>query len=164
MTYLREADADATPEGKADPLWTPLGAQNTNAPETKQGNFSPPFPAYPSGHATFGGSLFRAMALYFKSAVAKGIVVPSKPLPRGVPAAGVPFTFVSDEYNGRNFGPGMTTPRARVDAAFSSFKQAERLNADSRIYLGVHWIYDADDGIALGNAVAEDAFAKFIKP
>jgi membrane-associated phospholipid phosphatase len=164
VTYLREADADGTPEGKADPLWTPLGAQNSNAAETKLGNFSPPFPAYPSGHATFGGSLFRAMGLYFNSVVAKGIVVPSKTLPAAVSVAGVPFTFVSDEYNGHNFGPGMKTPRARVEAAFPSFKQPERLNADSRIYLGVHWIYDANDGIALGNAVADDAFAKFIKP
>ena len=164
VTYLREADADATLEGKADPLWTPLGAQNSNAPETRLGNFSPPFPAYPSGHATFGGSLFRAMALYFNSVVRKGIVVPSKTLPLGVSTDGFPFTFVSDEYNGHNFGPGMTTPRKRVEAAFSSFNEAERLNADSRIYLGIHWIYDADDGIALGHAVAGDVFAKFIKP
>ncbi len=65
VTYLRARKADDTPEGGCDPLWTPLGAQATNAPR-KNGNFSPQFPAYPSGHATFGGALFQAMQLYFK--------------------------------------------------------------------------------------------------
>jgi membrane-associated phospholipid phosphatase len=164
VTYLREADANGNPAAQADQLWTPLGGQATNAPMNAQGNFSPPFPAYPSGHATFGGAVFRAMTLYFRSAVARGVVVPWKPLPDGLPEAGLPFTFVSDEYNGRNYGPGQKAPRARVEACFASFTQAERLNADSRIYLGVHWKFDADDGISLGNAVAEDTFQKFIKP
>ena len=163
VTYLREASVDGTPLGMADPLWTPLGGQATNAPR-KSGNFSPPFPAYPSGHATFGGALFRAMSLYFRSAVAGGAVVPRDLPPGGFPAARVPFTFVSDEYNGRNYGPGQPVPRARVEASFASFQQAEQLNAESRIYLGVHWQFDADDGIRLGHAVAEDAFSKFIKP
>jgi membrane-associated phospholipid phosphatase len=163
VTYIREVGVDGTPQGTADPLWTPLGGQATNAPG-KSGNFSPPFPAYPSGHATFGGALFRAMVLYFQSAVAKGIVVPWNPLPGGVPDAGVPFTFVSDEFNGRNFGPGQTVPRARVVASFASFQQAQQLNAQSRIYLGIHWQFDADDGISLGNAIGDDTFRKFIKP
>jgi membrane-associated phospholipid phosphatase len=155
VTYLREAAADNTPEGARSPLWTPLGAQATNAPGPR-GNFSPPFPAYPSGHATFGGALFQAMALYFQAAD------PS------FPEVGIPFDFVSDEYNGKNYGPGpgppQEQPRARVVVHFTSFKQAEQLNAASRIYLGVHWIFDAEDGISLGNAVARDAFRKFITP
>ena len=163
ITYLREASADGTPAGAADPLWTPLGGQTTNGPRAR-GNFSPPFPAYPSGHATFGGALFQAMTLYFRSAEARRLVVPTKTLPGGFPDAGIPFMFVSDEYNGRNYGPGQTVPRARVEAHFSSFRQAEKLNADSRIYLGVHWDFDADDGVLLGNAVARDTFPKFIKP
>ena len=65
VTYLRALKADDTPEGAVDPLWTPLGAQATNSTR-KNGNFSPPFPAYPSGHATFGGSLFQAMATLFQ--------------------------------------------------------------------------------------------------
>jgi membrane-associated phospholipid phosphatase len=155
VTYLREQAADNTPEGASNPRWTPLGGQATNAPG-KSGNFSPPFPAYPSGHATFGGALFRAMALYFKAADPT------------FPEEGIAFDFVSDEYNGKNYGPGpgppSQQPRAKVVTHFTSFKQAERLNADSRIYLGVHWIFDADDGIRLGNAVARDAVQKFIKP
>jgi PAP2 superfamily len=155
VTYLRAVKADDTPEGSCDPLWTPLGAQATNSTR-KNGNFSPNFPAYPSGHATFGGALFQAMLLYFKSTD-----------PR-FPDHGIAFDFVSDEFNGLNYGPGpgppAQKPRERVVAHFGSFKEAERLNADSRIYLGVHWQFDADDGVRLGNAVANDTFKKFVKP
>jgi hypothetical protein len=59
ITGIREADAGTGPTGKgdgnpatvADPNFTPLGspASNLNGP-----NFTPPFPAYPSGHAGFG--------------------------------------------------------------------------------------------------------------
>ena len=155
VTYIRLLKADDTPESALDPLWTPLGGQATNS--TRQnGNFSPPFPAYPSGHATFGGALFRAMQLYFKSTDAS------------FPDQGIAFDFVSDEYNGLNYGPGpgppTQAPARRVVAHFQSFKEAEELNAESRIYLGVHWQFDADDGIKLGNAVAADAFKKFAKP
>jgi hypothetical protein len=104
------------------------------------------------------------MALYFQSAVNQGIVVPTQPSNGPFPAAGVPFRFVSDEFNGKNYGPGETQPRQRVEVSFDSFQQAARLNADSRIYLGIHWSFDADDGIALGVAVAEDAYLKFLKP
>ena len=155
MTYLRALKADDTPEGAVDPLWTPLGAQATNSTR-KNGNFSPPFPAYPSGHATFGGALFQAMPLYFKS---------TDP---DFPDQGIAFDFVSDEYNGLNYGPGpgppTQKPRDRVVAHFRSFKEAEKLNADSRIYLGVHWQFDADDGVKLGNAVANNTIKKFVKP
>jgi vanadium chloroperoxidase len=37
----------------ADPSWLPLGAPNTNSTGK---NGTPPFPAYPSGHATFGAA------------------------------------------------------------------------------------------------------------
>lgn len=155
VTYLRTVKADDTPEGACDPLWTPLGAQATNSTR-KNGNFSPPFPAYPSGHATFGGALFQAMQLYFKSTDPH------------FPDHGIAFDFVSDEYNGKNYGPGpgppAQKPRDRVVAHFRSFKEAEKLNADSRIYLGVHWQFDADDGVRLGNAVARDTFKKFAQP
>jgi hypothetical protein len=155
VTYLRALKADDTEEGSCDPLWTPLGAQATNSIR-KNGNFSPPFPAYPSGHATFGGALFQAMVLYFQS------------IDPHFPDQGIAFDFVSDEYNGLNYGPGpgppAQKPRDRVVAHFRSFKEAEKLNADSRIYLGVHWQFDADDGVKLGNTVAKDTFKKFAKP
>jgi hypothetical protein len=151
VTYIRALSADNSPEGTRDPRWTPLGAQVSNGIAASR-NLTPPFPAYPSGHATFGTALFEAMRSYFTAVDA------------GFPAAGVPFAFVSDEYNGVNRGPGDQTPRDKVTVHFRSFDEARDLNAQSRIYLGVHWQFDAVDGIKLGKAVADDVFGKFYKP
>ncbi|HVF09540.1 MAG TPA: hypothetical protein VNA16_01990, partial [Abditibacteriaceae bacterium] len=46
-----------------DPFWLPLGAPNTNRVPSK--NFTPPFPAYPSGHATFGAAAFHITRLFY---------------------------------------------------------------------------------------------------
>lgn len=151
ITFIRALGADDTPEGTRDPRWTPLGAPVTNGTADKR-NLTPPFPAYPSGHAVFGAALFGAMRAYFAAAD------PS------FPAAGVPFSFVSDEYNGFNRGPGEQAPRPRVEANFASFDEARTLNARSRIYLGIHWAFDATDGIKMGAAVAADVAGKFPKP
>jgi hypothetical protein len=58
VTGIREAVTDGNPLTEADPDWEPLGAP---APDP----FTPPFPAYPSGHATFGAALFGVLARYF---------------------------------------------------------------------------------------------------
>ena len=34
----------------------------------------------------------------------------------------------------------------------------------SRVYLGVHWIFDQSHGVALGNAVAELAASNYFQP
>jgi membrane-associated phospholipid phosphatase len=62
-----------------DAKFWPLGAPSTN---TQGPNFTPPFPAYPSGHATFGGALFQILRQFWPDET--------------------PFTFVSDEWNGHN--------------------------------------------------------------
>jgi hypothetical protein len=70
---IREHDASmgpaaATPQDNidndCDPDWLPLGAPSSNShvvatdtsPARSERNFTPPFPAYPSGHATFGAA------------------------------------------------------------------------------------------------------------
>ena len=55
---VRQADRDGLPATFADPDWAPLGAPTTNQPDRRA--LTPPFPAYPSGHATFGAAAFRA--------------------------------------------------------------------------------------------------------
>src|SRR5207253_711999 len=63
ITGIRESDAGTGPSGLgdgnaatvADPAFSPLGAPASNLTGP---NFTPPFPAYPSGHAGFGGALF----------------------------------------------------------------------------------------------------------
>ncbi len=60
VTGIREADLDGNPLTEADPNWVPLGA-----PEPMGQNFTPPFPTYVSGHATFGGALFASIADFY---------------------------------------------------------------------------------------------------
>ena len=50
-------NTDGNPDTVADSTWRPLGAPKTN-PLPGENNFTPPFPAYTSGHATFGGATF----------------------------------------------------------------------------------------------------------
>lgn len=121
-----------------DPNWYPIGAQATNSSGP---NFTPPFPAYPSGHATFGGTLFEILRKHFGD---------------------IGFTFVSDEFNGLNKDVyGYVRPLQ--PATFTSLTDAETSNAESRIYDGVHWQFDADAGITQGREVARHAMKNFAK-
>src|SRR3984893_11329244 len=122
------------------PNFYPLGAPATN---TKGPNFTPPFPAYTSGHATFGGALFQTLRHFFPD--------------------DTKFTFVSDEFNGHNKDVnGHIRPLRR--GKFKSFTAAEDDNAQSRIYMGIHWNFDASEGIVQGNKVADFVFGHAFQP
>jgi vanadium chloroperoxidase len=124
----------------ADPFWLSVGAPDTN---TNNVHFKPPFPAYPSGHATFGAACFQIARLHYNFA-------PSEP-------DNIRFDFVSDELNGISrelrmpFNPSRALPiteqpgtvRTRVVRQFHSLWEAIFENAISRIWLGVHWRFDA---------------------
>lgn len=140
ITGIRESDAGTGPTGLGDgnaatvgdPTFTPLGAPASNLTGP---NFTPPFPAYPSGHATFGGALFQVLRRFYGT-------------------DDIPFTFVSDEMNGvtkANDG----TVRPMVPRSFSNLSQAEEENGQSRIYLGIHWSFDKTEGIIQGRKVAD---------
>jgi hypothetical protein len=142
VTGIREADegtgptgaGDGNPATAGDPTYTPLGAQASNFLFTTP-DFTPPFPAYPSGHAGFGGALFQILRKFYR-------------------ADDIPFTFVSDELNGvtqDNDG----TVRPIVPRSFSSLSEAKEENGQSRIYLGIHWRFDKTEGIAQGRQVAD---------
>lgn len=62
VTGIRQGDLDGNPLTEADPEWTPLGA-----PGGEGTDFTPPFPTYLSGHATFGGALFGSLIEFFGS-------------------------------------------------------------------------------------------------
>jgi hypothetical protein len=125
---------------ESDPNFYPLGAPATN---TAGPNFTPPFPAYTSGHATFGGALFQMLRHFWPNET--------------------PFTFVSDEFNGKNKDVNGNIMPFRP-ASFKSFSDAEWANAQSRIYLGIHWHFDAEKGIEQGNHVADFVFDHAFRP
>jgi hypothetical protein len=149
ITGIREADANTGPSGLGDdnpltlgdPTFTPLGAPLSNGSGP---NFTPPFPAYPSGHAGFGGSLFEVLRSYFGT-------------------DDIEFTFVSDELNGVTLD-NEGNPRPLVPRTFSSFSQAEEENGQSRIYLGIHWSFDKTEGIAQGRKVGAFVFDNAFQP
>jgi len=64
VTGIRQADTDGNPDTTADPTWTPYGAPADNDPSDAN-RFTPPFPSYVSGHATFGGALFEVLKDFY---------------------------------------------------------------------------------------------------
>ena len=148
VTGIRESDegtgptglGDGNPATTGDPTHSPLGAPASNLTGP---NFTPPFPAYPSGHAGFGGALFEILRHYYKT-------------------DRIRFSFVSDEFNGvtrDNAG----NVRPVVERSFSSLSQAEEENGQSRIYLGIHWAFDKTEGIAQGRRVADYVFKNMLR-
>lgn len=132
---------DGNAKTLGNPFWCPLGAQASNAPVSAGGmapatNFTPNFPAYPSGHATFGTTCFNLIAKHY-----------------GKPLKKITFNFVSDELNGitRDVN-GVQRPRV---VKHYNLEEAIKDNGESRIWLGVHWRFDADGGLELGEDVAK---------
>jgi Vanadium chloroperoxidase N-terminal domain/PAP2 superfamily len=150
--------AEPAPEG--DPFWTPHGAPQTNV--TGPTNFTPPFPAYPSGHATFGAALFQSLRLALDTAAAPMTTA------EVMAEEAETFTFTSDELDGVTFDSSGSVRQA-VPITFGNFARPVWENSVSRIYLGVHWRFDglprnaADNigGVPLGLAIGEEAHAFF---
>jgi hypothetical protein len=149
ISGIRESDPGTGPLGTGDgnsattgdPTFRPLGAPASNLIGP---NFTPPFPAYPSGHAGIGGAIFETLRRFY-----------------GTDRIG--FTFVSDEFNGVTKGNDGNT-RPYMPRSFSSFSQAEEENGQSRIYLGIHWAFDKTQGIAQGHRVADYIFDRTFRP
>jgi len=144
ITAIRENDPGTGPTGlgsgnpflvgQGDPSWQPLGAPAHNG----GGNFTPPFPSYTSGHATIGAALFKMMEDYYGT-------------------DNVHFTITTDEFN--TITDGSLSPRS-----YDSFSQASGENALSRIYLGIHFHFDATEGIQSGDRIADYIFKHSLLP
>jgi hypothetical protein len=145
ITGIRESDpgtgptgdGDGNPDTTGDATFLPFGAPASNLTGP---DFTPPFPAYPSGHAGFGGALFETLRRFYRT-------------------DNIPFTFVSDEFNGVTLDND-GNPRPLIPRSFSTLSQAEEENGQSRIYLGIHWSYDKTEGIVQGRRVAEYVFKR----
>ena len=173
---IREHNPSTGPEARptgdcfapdADTGWLPLGAPASNSPGKK--NFTPDFPAYPSGHATFGAASLDIARRFLKAEKLEGKIKD--------------FCFVSSEFDGvTQDNQGTVRPRhtrlfaGNLDAIVDAMIVENGL---SRIYLGVHWSFDAfgklkpngsvDPSIYLGGAplglkVSESIFKNGIVP
>ncbi len=127
-------------------------------------NFTPPFPSYPSGHAAFGAAAFHITRLFYGISYGH----------RGNDHLfdDLDLDFVSDELNGLNEdNRGTLRPRHLRNFPGGLWQMIEE-NARSRVYLGVHWIFDAFavnkagemnlsrniGGVPLGLKIAEDIY------
>ena len=124
----------ATPT-HCDPMWAPLGRPGTNTPGDLMK--TPDFPAYPSGHATFGAVSIRMLALFYAGSTLGAT-------PRDI--MNLTVNFVSEEFNGINQDPtGHVRP---YHLRTLSLRDAIVENAVSRVLLGVHWRFDGIGAIA----------------
>lgn len=160
---------DNTIDDESQPDWLPLGAPATNSTgENFRKNFTPNFPAYPSGHATFGAAAFHITRLFYGVATGN----------RGPDNLFQDLDFVSEEHNGVNTdNRGTVRPRHVRGFPDGGLWRMILENGRSRVWLGVHWLFDAfvvDNhgnpilaqnvgGVPLGLKIAEDIFANGMK-
>lgn len=167
---IREHDTSLGPAGvgknnisdDADTEWLPLGAPASNSLEATKfvKNFTPNFPAYPSGHATFGAAALHMTRLFYGEMERKRDNLFKN------------LEFVSDEFNGvTRDNKGAVRPKHVRNFPKGLWGMIEE-NGRSRVFLGVHWVFDAFavdkdgktdltrniGGVPLGLKIAEDIF------
>jgi hypothetical protein len=156
ITGIRLADGDGNPNTIADPTWEYLGAPG-NDPNSGADDFTPPFPAYVSGHATMGGAIFKTIENFYGTndfATADAAV--------GNDLVTAMYTLLSTEAGGG--GSRDYTQFTQVGPLGPGLENSpEGENSMSRVYLGVHWRMDQEDGQALGRAVADFVAANFFQ-
>ncbi|MFF4171658.1 DNRLRE domain-containing protein [Streptomyces sp. NPDC001744] len=121
-------DGDGNANTTADTNWQPL-SQDRNGQ-----HFSPPFPAYISGHATFAGAWSKATQTWFGT-------------------DRITWTATTEDPNALG-----------ATRTFTSISAAATENAVGRVWLGVHYRWDGTDGVTAGGNAAAYGVANRLKP
>lgn len=143
VTAIQSGGIDGNPLTEGDAEWTALGAPDGGDDEI---GFTPQFPTYISGHATFGGALFGTLQHFYGT------------------------DDISFELTSRELEILLEDPELQeaygisLDDAtrtFSSFSDAMAENGRSRVYLGIHFDFDDLVGQAVGQTVAATVASEF---
>jgi hypothetical protein len=110
--------------------------------------FTPNFPSYPSGHATFGSACFNVLKRV------RAEHEPTRDAPGDIRNAG---PFVSDELNGITIDNFRNEARPYLPITYTQIDQMIEDNNKSRVHLGVHWNFDCELGSRSGARVADAA-------
>ncbi len=156
VTAIRENDPGTGPTGlgsgnpylynpsqgidEGDPNWGPFGAPATDG----YGNFTPPFPSYTSGHAVIGGSMFAILTDFFQT-------------------NNIRFVAATDQFNTQaenQYGDFLNLP----PRTYAHFSDAADENAQSRVFIGVHFDFDKVQGVDEGYQIADYVFNNELQP
>jgi PAP2 superfamily len=119
VTAIREGGNDGNDRTKPDPKW-------------RAAVFTPPFPSYPSGHATFG-------------AAARAVL--------------------EDEFGLDGHSITLTNPAVPdIVLKYTTFKQITDDVDDGRVFGGVHYRFDQDEGATQGKRVGEYVLKHALRP
>ncbi len=104
-----------------------------------------PFPSYPSAHGTASSAAMTVLANTLGTGDSYS------------------FTMVTPEVD----KAGLFSQKIKMNPptrSFTSFSEAAREAALSRVYLGIHFRYDSEEGVLLGKKIGAYAVDNFLKP
>ncbi len=144
VTAIHSGDADGNELTEGDSEWVALGAPDGGDDII---GFTPQFPTYISGHATFGGALFASLQEFYGT-------------------DDIAFELSSNELEILMENPELQEAYG-LDLddsvrSFDSFSQAMAENGRSRVYLGIHFDFDDLVGQEVGSAVASAVASEFV--
>jgi hypothetical protein len=118
--------------------WIFLGAPRSNPPSPGQTNFDPAFPAHSSGHSAFCGAAMKALGNILQTNNMK-------------------YKFTSWEWNGTTTDElGIVRPKLYQE--FKTLSEFASLCGASRIWAGVHYATDCQEGQRLAYKVADNVY------
>ena len=126
-------------------------------PGSATDDFTPPFPAYVSGHATMGGAIFKTLELFYgtNDFATADAAIGADPVTAQYTLHSTNQAAAARDYYVRFTQVGPLGPDLE--------NSPEGENSMSRVYLGVHWRIDQEDGQALGHAVAQYVASNFFQ-